>query len=559
MTNALYLDDLELDEDLDLPSAPGSFTCRPYQNKAVDYVIKGWEEVLSQLLVMATGTGKTVVFSYITNEVLSDPDARVLILAHLGELLDQAAAKLEKFGLHPSLEKADSYATPHDKVVLASWQTLSRDARLMGWDSGHFTHIIVDEAHRAMSPGYRKILNYFSKAKILGVTATADRGDKKSLGDVFQSLAFEYGLRDACLDGWLVRPYVKTLPIKIDLQGIKTSGTADGSDLDRVELGHRIEPFLQDIANEIYKIAAERKHMIFLPTVDSAEKMAAAMNNCGFRAVAVSGDDPDREIKTAQYRSGHYNALCNCMLYTEGFDHDQIDCITVLRVTKIRALLAQCVGRGTRPLEEIIRLLNSAKDKEERKRIIAESRKPNLLILDPLWLTEKLDIAKPAELVARNAKIAQRMAAEGDLLQAEEEAERDLLDSLKKELAKHSRKKSMVIDPLQYAINIGDEDLLHYEPTTQWEAMEITHGQTTKLTQLGIDVKQVSCRGQAHKILGKLFSRSRDGLAVPRQLEFFRRLGIDASHMTAKEAAAKQKEQIAKWNSRRQGKGTLSK
>lgn len=541
--------ELPTDLDLDIPRIGLTFRPRPYQEEAEISVFRAWTEFRKVLVVQATGTGKTVLFSSICAKVV-DSGGRALVLAHLGELLDQAGAKLETYGLSVNLEKADCYASPYAQVVLASWQTLARESRLTGFKPDHFSHIIVDECHRVMSPGYQKILGHFADANVLGVTATADRGDKKSLGDFFEIKAFEYGLREACQDGWLVRPIAKTLPIKVDLANVKVKRSSDGADIDQTEVAHRIEPFLGEIAAAMWKEAPTRKHMVFLPSVDCSEKFCEAAKLVGFNPVSVSGNDPDRYVKTDAFNRGEFNMLCNCALYLEGYDHDQISCVTVLRPTKVRSLLAQAVGRGTRPLSHVAALLGSCDTAEQRRALIANSAKPNLLILDPLWLTEKLDLAKPADLVARSSDVAKRMTGEGDLLSEEEVAQRDLMESLKKELARHSRKKSKIIDPLNFASAIGDESLATYEPATAWEAAPVTEPQKQKLTQMGIDAGQIKYRGHAHKILGVLFNRSRQKLAVPRQIEFFKKLGIDAADMTASEAAKRQKDQIEQWRKR---------
>lgn len=349
----MLIDISTLPDDLEIVAPPLAtrFRSRPYQEQAEVAVFRAWTEFKNALVVQATGTGKTVLFSSICSKIV-EGGGRVLILAHLGELLDQAAEKLSTYGVHADLEKASAYASPFASVVLASWQTLARLQRLSGYPPDHFSHIIVDECHRIMSPGYQAIMQYFTEAKVLGVTATADRGDKKSLGDFFQIKAFEYGLRDACKDGWLVRPIAKTLPIKIDLSNVKvkrSAGSGGHADIDQTEVAHRIEPFLQQIADAMRKEAPDRKHMVFLPSVDCSEKFCTAARRSGFNPVSVSGNDPERYVKTEKFNRGEYDMLCNCALYLEGYDHDQISCVTVLRPTKVRSLLAQAVGRGTRP------------------------------------------------------------------------------------------------------------------------------------------------------------------------------------------------------------------
>ena len=148
---------------------------------------------------------------------------RVLVLAHRGELLDQASDKLQKTtGLQTALEKAQSTSVgTWNRVVVASVQTLQQEKRLSQFSKDYFDTIVIDEAHHSVTGGYQTIINYFDKAKILGVTATADRADNRKLGEVFQSVAYEYSLATAIRKGYLSKIMVQTIPLEIDLKGIE--------------------------------------------------------------------------------------------------------------------------------------------------------------------------------------------------------------------------------------------------------------------------------------------------------------------------------------------------
>ncbi|HIR61516.1 MAG TPA: DEAD/DEAH box helicase family protein, partial [Candidatus Faecivivens stercoravium] len=169
---------------------------RPYQQEAVGSIRGEWDRgTLKTLLVLPTGTGKTVVFSAVTALEVRE-GRRVLILAHRGELLQQAADKLRKFtGLGSAVEKAEETALGSlFRVTVGSVQSLQRPARLIRFPSDYYDTIIIDEAHHAISDGYLRVLDHFPDARVLGVTATPDRGDMRNLGSLFQSLAYEYTL-----------------------------------------------------------------------------------------------------------------------------------------------------------------------------------------------------------------------------------------------------------------------------------------------------------------------------------------------------------------------------
>ena len=190
---------------------------RPYQQEAKEAVFEQWNSGIHRtLLVLPTGTGKTIVFSKIIEECVKNGE-RVLILAHRGELLEQAADKLSKStGLICATEKAEeSCIGSWFRVVVGSIQTMMREKRLNQFTRDYFDTIIVDEAHHCISESYMKVLNYFD-SKVLGVTATPDRGDMKNLGQFFESLAYEYTLPKAIKEGYL-SPISTNNSIKVGL------------------------------------------------------------------------------------------------------------------------------------------------------------------------------------------------------------------------------------------------------------------------------------------------------------------------------------------------------
>lgn len=489
-----------------------------------------------------TVTHNTVLFSHIASREVQR-GGRVLILAHTDELLEQARDKLFRAtGLISDKEKADEMASQSAKVVVASVQTLSRKTRLMGFRDDHFSLVIVDEAHRSLAESYQRILRYFHfgahavaeewempppdlptihKAKILGVTATPDRGDKRSLGEFFQGVAYEYGLLQGVRDGYLVRPIVRNVPIKIDLKGIKRIA----GDLSAEDLAIRITPFLKAIASAIKTEAGNRKTVVFTPSVETARLVAEACRENGLLADFVSGGCTDRDHKIAAFDKGPAGSVIACaMLLVEGWDCDTASCVCILRPTKIRSMFVQAVGRTTRPLSGLIDRLSTA---EERVEAIAKSAKPNCMILDPLWLSDNLELIRPVDLVITKKEIREKIEdLDGDLISEAEKAERDLLKSLEKAAKKHSRKTSRTVDPLVFAVNVGDNALKEYTPVEPWEATAPDQDQINFLKENGIDTSQVLCRGHAAKIMERLKSRKNLGLCTPKQMNFLIKMGI---------------------------------
>lgn len=404
--------------------------------------------------------------------------------------------------------------------------------------------ILVHNCHRTLAASYLKVLNRFhgGGAKILGVTATADRGDKKELGDFYEKIAYEYNLRHAVRDGWLIRPVVETMPLSIDLRGVHVKG----KDLDQTEVGHRLSPFLAKIA-AVLAARSPRCMMCFLPSVETARQMADALNAAGVKADWVSGDRPERKEVIAAFKAGKLQAVVNMALLTEGFDHDAVDTMVILRPTKIRSLFVQMSGRAARPLNSIVPALGSAANAYERLEIIKRSAKPFYRILDFLWLHEKHDLIQPAALVASKPEVAQSMkGVQGDLMEAEERAERDLLKKLEEEVRKNARRQAKVIDPLAVATESHDVELATYEPETANDALAPTEKQLHILRQNGIDVSKVKYRGHASALIYRVIERHKQGLATFRQLHFLSQLGIDGANMSRDEASAAIEAKIGK-------------
>jgi superfamily II DNA or RNA helicase len=505
---------------------------RPYQQQARDRIHAEWDAGHTRtLLVLPTGTGKTIVFASVAADQVRAGD-RVLILAHRGELLEQAADKLQRStGLVSAVEKAESTCLDSwFRVVVGSVQTLQRTARLERFPQDYFGTIIIDEAHHAITDGYRRILDYFSGAKVLGVTATPDRGDMRNLGEVFDSLAYEYKLTDAIKEGYLCKIMAQTIPLKLDITDVGfTSG-----DYSLGQLGTALDPYLEQIAAEMAQRCKGRKTVVFLPLIKTSQKFRDLLNTYGFRAAEVNGQSDDRRQVLADFDAGKYNVLCNSMLLTEGWDCPSVDCVVVLRPTKVRSLYSQMVGRGTR----------------------LSPGKTDLLLLDFLWMTDKHELCRPADLVCEDRTVARQMtehlAETGcpeDIEEAAAQASEDVVaqreEALAKQLEEQRRKKAKLVDPLQYEMSIQAEDLAGYVPAFGWEAGPPSEQQTAALEKLGILPDAVESAGKAALLLDRLNKRRDEGLTTPKQIRCLEKYGFQHVGTWSFEAARHMIDRIA--------------
>lgn len=487
---------------------------RPYQEEARQAVEKQWEQVDKTLLVLPTGTGKTVVFSKIIEDRVRQ-GSRALILAHRGELLDQAADKLASAtGLMCATEKAEqSCLGSWFRVVVGSVQTLMREKRLNQFDSDYFDTIVVDEAHHCISDSYQKVLKHFPEAKVLGVTATPDRGDMRNLGSYFESLAYEYTLPKAIKEGYLCPIKAQTIPLKLDLSSV----SVQAGDFKAGDIGTALDPYLVQIAEEMGKVCHDRKTVVFLPLIKTSQKFCKMLNEAGFAAAEVNGDSKNRAEILKDFENGRYNVLCNSMLLTEGWDCPSVDCIVVLRPTKIRSLYCQMVGRGTR--------------------LSPETGKTELLLLDFLWHTERHELCHPAHLVCESEEVAKKMTENieeagcpVDIEEAEAQAAEDVVaqreEALAKQLKEMRSRKRKLVDPLQFEMSIQAENLSGYVPSFGWEMAPPSEKQLKTLEKLGIYPDEIDNAGKASKLLSRLDARRKAGLTTPKQIRFLEGRGF---------------------------------
>ena len=488
---------------------------RPYQQAAREAIHAEWNDGRRRtLLVLPTGTGKTIVFAAVTEDQVRS-GSRVLVLAHRGELLEQAADKIKRStGLASAVEKAEQTCLDSwCRVVVGSVQSLQRPARLEQFPADYFGTIIIDEAHHAITDGYQRVLEHFPEANVLGVTATPDRGDMRNLGEVFDSLAYEYKLTQAIREGYLCPILAQTIPLQLDISQV----TLSGGDFAVGGLGTALDPYLEQIAAEMQTACAGRKTVVFLPLIKTSRKFRDILNSKGFRAAEVNGQSEDRTEILSDFSNGKYNVLCNSMLLTEGWDCPSVDCIVVLRPTKVRSLYSQMVGRGTR--------------------LSPETGKKDLLLLDLLWRTERHELCRPADIICENREVSRKMtenlAQAGcpeDIEQAAEQASADVVaqreEALAKQLAEMRRRKKKLVDPLQYEMSIQAEDLTGYVPSFGWEMGPPSEKQTAALEKFGILPDAVESAGKAQMLLDRLNKRRGAGLTTPKQIRCLEKYGF---------------------------------
>jgi superfamily II DNA or RNA helicase len=408
---------------------------RYYQQEAVDAVFNALSRHRSTLLVMATGLGKTQVFS----EVARRWDGDVLVLAHRAELIHQARHRIEQMtGEYVDIEKAWQKAGTA-RIVVGSVDTVKNRKRLEAFGPDRFSLVIVDEAHHYQAKTYKRPLEFFKKAKILGVTATPDRGDGKALGAIFENVCYKMDIQEGIDAGYLVPIKGRRVLLdEINLSSIKTYmgdfavGALDNAMLKAVE----------GIVDQTLKLAPSRKALAFFPGVTSAEYACERFNMLRpGSACFISGktDEREREQIVSDFKANKYKVLCNCQIATEGFDDPQVDLIIQGRPTKVRAFYTQTVGRGTRVLPGIIDDIEGQAGAATRRARIASSSKPDVTILDFVGNSGKHCLVTPFDLLGGDYNEEEITEAKKLAEEEEESDPKELLNEARANLRAQAR------------------------------------------------------------------------------------------------------------------------
>jgi len=326
---------------------------RPYQQEALDSIVSFSDRGINkQLVVLPTGAGKTVIFSHLP--LFKQNSYPMLVLAHRAELLHQAKEKISWSNpdISIEIEQAENYAS-HTDVVIASVPTLGRENsdRIKRFPRGYFKSIIIDEAHHAAAPTYRRILDYFENTFILGVTATPQRSDNTRLTDVFDEIVYYKTIQDLIQDGYLSPLVGYRIKTDTDISGVETNdGDYNQSQLEDVIDNPQRNATIVAAYNDLVPNA---KALVFAAGVRHAQNLALSFGQAQITnevILGVSSTDDRRDI-LARFASGETRVLINVGVLTEGFDEPSVEAILLARPTRSTLLYTQIVGRGTRLYE----------------------------------------------------------------------------------------------------------------------------------------------------------------------------------------------------------------
>ncbi|MFT7676138.1 MAG: superfamily II DNA or RNA helicase [Planctomycetota bacterium] len=495
-------------------------TLRPYQTAALQAVRASFQSGhRTALVVMPTGTGKTVLFA----EIARLAKGPVLVLAHRQELIEQARQKISawiddvvavEMGQRRDLTRPDG---TRPKITVASVQTLGR--RLQDVPRDAFCLVVVDEAHHATADSYRKILDHF-EAHILGVTATPDRSDKEPLGEVFGTLAYDYDMRQAIEDGWLCPIRSFLVQTKADFSGVrKIAGELSTRGVEEVLIR---DLHLAEFAEPILRERGDRQTMVFAASVAHAHALARVLceqsGDPQFAAALDGRMSLERRAPVIErFRSGRIKALVNCSLFTEGFDVPPISLVAIARPILSRSFYAQMVGRGTRisPGKEDLLVLD----------FLPGNCRHSLVQAVDIFASEREEVQDRARAIALQSSLdGAPIALQQALALARQEQEvqdADVVYQLKKR------------DPFA-AVGI---DLRAYTLRPQ-EGERVSSDRLAQFKRWGLPAKLLTdlSAQQVDELHEQLLDRKANGLCTPRQARALVARGIDPRDLYQDEA-----------------------
>jgi superfamily II DNA or RNA helicase len=528
---------------------------RDYQQNAIDATFREWESANSTMIVAPTGTGKRVIMAGIVKRAFP---RRVMVVAHREELIFQAEQKIGKMAnvtvaVEMAGRKIDEFneswfGKPTVVVSTVQTQTAGGDGlgRMRKFDPGEFGILLIDECHHATAGTYRRIIDYYRsnpKIKVLGVTATPDRADEEALGQVFESVAFDYEINDAVHDGWLVPIRQQMVEVSgLDYSSVRTTaGDLNGSDLADVL---EDETNLHNMAGPTIDIVGDRRTLVFCAGVRQAERMAEILNRhkdgmAGF----VCGKTPKEQRRELlqKFEDGRIQVVCNCGVLTEGFDNPGVEVVVMGRPTKSRSLYAQMVGRATRPLPGSV---DGFENPEDRRDSISKSAKPHCLVVDFVGNSGRHKLVTSADILGGKYSDEEIEQAERSARKAGRPVDMDEeLEKAREEVAERKRReaanRAKLTARAKYSVKTIDPfDALDIKPTRErgWEkGKSLSPKQKEILLKQGIDPEKRSYH-ENKQILDEFFRRWDKKLCSYKQAAHLKRYGINAD-VTAKQAS----------------------
>jgi DNA repair protein RadD len=332
---------------------------RPRQQVFVSKNVEALMEYGNTLGVAPTGAGKTLCFSAVIRELIKyNPDLKTCVIAHRDELTYQNLDKFKKVNPNISTSVIDSRSKSWDgQVTFAMVQTLSKEHNLK--EMPPLDLIVVDEAHHITADSYISILNHAidlnPEVKIFGVTATPSRGDRSSLGQVFNNCGDQITLGELVFSGNLVRPKTFVIDMGNTQEKLKALRTRSGGDYSETEVASILDsnPLNSEVIRHWREKAGDRKTVVFCSNSTHAKHVFRAYLDAGIKTgiVTCNSSYSEREAVLNDLKCDKIQVIINVAVLTEGWDYPPISCVVLLRQSSYKSTMLQMIGRGLRTVD----------------------------------------------------------------------------------------------------------------------------------------------------------------------------------------------------------------
>lgn len=515
--------------------------------------MKEWLSVSATLVVSPTGSGKTVLFAAI---IQSMQPKRAIVIAERRELIHQARDKITRVtGLECGIEMGDLYVNSslfgETPVVISTIQTqisaFGDRRRMSRFDPKQFGVMVIDESHHSVSKSYKDLINYYKtqnpEIKILGVTACPDRADEEALGQVFETVAYDYEILDAIHDGWLVPIQQQFVQIAgLDFSHIRTTcGDLNGADLAAVM---EAESNMQGVAASSIGIIGEKRALVFTASVKQAEMIANIFNRHrpGMADWVCGATNAEKRAELLRrFQDGKIQVMANCNCLSEGYDDPGVEVVIQARPTKSRSLYAQQIGRCARPLPGVV---DGPETPDLRKEAIANSKKPSCLVVDFVGNSGKHKLITVGNILGGklsdevvNRAIAKAKQAPVAMDEALDESEREIIDE--RRLAEEARKAKLIAKVRYTTKAVSPFDAFDLQPVKErgWDGgRTLSEKQKAMLMRNGVNPEKISY-AQGKQLLVTMFQRMENKLATQKQCALLKRYGFETKFLKMEDAS----------------------
>lgn len=400
--------------------------------------------------------------------------------------------------------------------------------------------VLVHNCHHFVAKTYKRAIDAFPNAYVLGVTATPDRGDKRALGQILETCAYRFDILAGIDAGYLVPLEGHHVSIDaIDLSNVRTVA----GDLNRTELDDAVCKGVEGIVKAVLDNWPDRKTIAFWPKKRSA-RLACERFNFYRPGIAecLDNDTPrdERRDIIRRCRAGDIQILCNVLIATEGFDWPECSLIADARPTKSRALYTQKIGRGTRVLSNTVDSVRGVEGARQRQQFIADSDKPKCVIADFVGNSGRHDLRSPIDVLSggyseAEVKMAKKLAKDegkGDPIDQLERARLELKAMAASLAASRVVHSACRFDPFA-VLDIP-------ELPASWRDEEGMSPKQASYLKRYMKLTDRECESygkrQASRLITEAERRRKMGLASFAQLKQLKKHGIDSLKITRSQA-----------------------